>query len=259
MPFTKCTMYKYGQNVGHHATRNVEIFCGIRGFQLPSRVLKKYIYFLKKLTWIPQSFYTRRRIKTRPTAADAVAGYFRCSGKFESWQTFQQFWSFQSRKEKTFNKGMGAKKEKKKVPRWEEDSSSYTHHFLSTGAEAAAEARHSSPCQWINPAFILPNLHVKNASVFGLSDSWEWLRIRTGGKTRQVAGKLFQTENAASSSLALAIQWGVLLFFFFVHVNTAAVLICPLCRHGCNIGSLSCKATVIQQQTCCDRLGPMEP
>lgn len=70
----------------------------------------------KKLTWIPQSFYTRRRIETRPTVADAVAGYFRCSGEFESWQTFQQFWSFQSRKEKTFNKGMGAKKEKKKSP-----------------------------------------------------------------------------------------------------------------------------------------------
>lgn len=155
---------------------------------------------------------------------------------------------------------MGAKKEKKKVPRWEEDSSSYTHHFLSTGAEAAAEARHSSPCQWINPAFILPNLHVKNASVFGLSDSWEWLRIRTGGKTRQVAGKLFQTEKTPAA-LSHSESSGEFLFFFFlfVHVNAAAVLICPLCRHGCNIGGLSCKATVIQQQTCCDRLGPMEP
>lgn len=176
----------------------------------------------KKLTRIPQSFYTRRRIETRPTAADAVAGYFRCSGEFESWQTFQQFWSFQSRKEKTFNKGMGAKKEKKSPQmRWRQQ---FLHPPLPQyGSRGSSRGSSFFPCKWINPAFIFSNLHVKNASVFGLRDSWEWLRICNGGKTRQVAGKLFQTENAASSSLALGIQWGVLFF------SSLSVLTQPPC------------------------------
>lgn len=135
----------------------------------------------------------------------------------------------------------------------------YGRRLVSRGSSQAA--CHSSPCKWINPAFIFPNLHVRNASVFGLSDSWEWLRIHKGGKKNSsgCGEKLFQTKNVSSSALALGIQQERFFFFlFFVRVNTAALLISPLRCHGCNIGGLSCKATVIQQQTCCDRLGPIE-
>lgn len=166
-------------------------------------------------------------------------------------------------KRKRLAKERDQKRKGKRVLRWEKDSSFYTHHFLSTGdalwAEAATEARHSSPCKWINPSFILPNLHVKNASVFGLSNSWEWRRIRN--REKLVGCRVtFSNWNTGSRSLAFTTHIGFFCFFsLLLCVNTVAVLISLLCRHGCNIGHPSYKATVIPPQTCCDRSGPIQP
>lgn len=210
-----------GKKLVMHAAGNVEIFCEIRGV-LPSVLFKRKKGFSSDLTQIPLSFGTRRNIEARPTAGDAVATYFRSSGECENWQTFQQFWSFNPGKRKRLTKERQQKKEREKVLRWEEDSSFYTHRFLSMGdvwwAEAAAEARPSSPCKWINSAFIFPNLHVKNPSVFerflGVAEN------PYGGKTRQVVGKLFQTVYASSSSLTLRIQWGGFFLIFPLSVLT---------------------------------------
>lgn len=114
-------------------------------------------------------------------------------------------------KRKRLTKEWGRKK-KKKVPRWDEDSSSYTHHFLSTGAEAAAEARHSSPASESTPLSSSPIYMSKTqvCSVWGIPGSgWESV---TGEKLVRLRGNFFKpkTPPAALSRLESSGE-----FYFF--------------------------------------------
>lgn len=87
-----------------------------------------------------------------------------------------------------------------------------------------------------------------------LSDPSEWLRI--GGKVVRLQRNFFQlkTPRAALSCSESCED----VFFLFVHVNTGDVLSPRSVITAVTLAVCPCKATLIQQQTCCE-VDPIEP